>query len=413
MPDTPPPGTTPALTAPERHVAAWHDLRRRRPRTARLLAALWRRPLAVLLPLAVATTAVSVQDLQPHDLRWFVAGGRVITSPDVWQVFTDEGLQMGPLYLALVGLVVRASDALGVPVMGALGAVLAALLVWSTDAVARRWADLSDLAPVPVRWAVGGALVGGGMLSHVSTSGHQEELLLAVLLAAAAAAATRGRAGRVGLLLALGAGIKVWAVLGGPVVLHRRRWRPAVVAALVACLGAAVTYLPFAVWGEVRTFEFSWGIAEGPSLLAQVGALLGLDDWGLRALQAGAAGLAGLLVALRRHGSALAVVITVIAVRLLLDPIPNVYYAAPLVLLGVLWCWTSPARPGTVARTVAVLAVPLTVLHPYLLPRPASTTVEALLCAGILTGVLWREHVAHRTGATTSPARDDARAGVP
>lgn len=373
------------------HPPAWEDLRRRRPRTSRALAALWHRPLVVLLTVALPTTAVSVDDLQPLDLGWFVDASRVITSADVWEVFGDAGLQIGPLYLLVVGGVVRAAELVGLPPVGAVGAALAALLVWSTDAVTRRWAVIGGAPVTPARWAVGGALVGGGMLAQVSTSGHQEELLLALVLAAAAAAVTRGHAGRLGLLLALGAGVKTWAVLGGPLVLYGRQRRTVVVGALVACLGTAVLYLPFVLSGEFRTFEFSWGIAQGSSLLATVGALAGLDDWGLRGLQALAAGVAGVVVALRRHGSALAVVMTVVTVRLLLEPVVLVYYTAPLVLLCVLWCWTSARRPGVAGRALVLLVVPAAVLQPYLLGGTYRMVAEAALCVGLVLVVLLRE----------------------
>ncbi|MBD7916844.1 hypothetical protein H9657_00925 [Cellulomonas sp. Sa3CUA2] len=382
-------------STPTEHVA-WLELAARRPRTAAVLEALWRRPSAVLGAVAAATMAVSVEGLQPSDLSWFVDGARVLTSADTWQVFTDPGLQVGPVHLLLVGALVRGAEAVGAPVMAVLGAVLAVVLVWATDAVTRTWAAIGNVPSLPARWAVGGALVSGGLLTQVSTSGHQEEILLAVVLAAAAAAVTRGQAGRAGALLALGAGLKMWAVLGGPIVLHGRRPRTVVVGALTACALAGATYLPFFWWGEVRTFEFSWGIADGPSMLGAIGALTGLDDWGLRCVQAAGAGIAATLVALRRHGSALAVPLTVVAVRLLLDPVTAVYYLAPFVLLAVLWCWTSAARPGPVGRAAALLAVPVCVVHPYVLGSTAGLVLETALFVGVPCVVLLRERAAAR-----------------
>lgn len=385
---------------------AWDAQRVHHPRIDRALQQAWRRPLAVLLPVAAVVSALGVEDVRPYDLSWFIDGGRVLTSSRALEVFADEGLQMGPLYLLLVGVVARVAELVGLPVMALVGAVVAVVVVWTADVVARRWAALGGASAPAARWSVGGALVVGGILPQVSASGHQEEVLLAVVLAAAAASAATGRLGRVGVLLGVGAGVKAWAVLGGPIVLHGRSWRAAALGALTAVAGASVLYGPFLLFGDVRTFDFSWGIAGGPSALAALGAGLGLDDWGLRCLQAGAAAIAGAFVALRRGGTALAVVVTVVAVRLLLEPIASVYYLAPLVLLTVLWSATSPARPGPVARLVILALVPCTVLHHYLVPTTVSRTIEALTCVAVLGAVLLLERRRVRAAdASPEPAQ--------
>jgi hypothetical protein len=290
--------------------------------------------------------------------------------PDFFDVFADPVLQVGPLFLLLVGLVARAAEAVGLAPAPAVAAVQAALVAWLGVAVAGGFARDHGRDPRVAQWAVGGSLVVGGLLTEGVGSGHPEEVALGLLLALAARAAARGSGVTVGVVIGLATGVKQWGLLGAVVALHGRRLRQVVSAAAACVLVLALCYLPFFAWGHVHTFSFRWESADGSSLLRVLAVHLGLTDWGMRLVQGAAAGAAGTLVALRRRGSPLVVVITVVAVRLLLDPVRLTYYTGPLVAVVLLWVWTAQARPGVVTRIALLAVAPLVVVLPYVVPTP-------------------------------------------
>lgn len=399
--------TGPEAPRPDR--PHWRDevavLARRAPRVARVVRHLRRSPLAVLLPVAVVTSARLVDATRPADTVGFLRAGRTLLTPDGWDVFADPWLQVGPVLLLAMGLWAAVADVVGTSPYLVVGAVHGGIVLWLGDAVTRRWVP-PGRDPTSARWAVGLTLVAGGVMERSFLPGHEEDLVIALLLAAAAAGAASRRPVRVGLLLALGFGLKAWAVLGGGLVLHGRRWSRALVGAGVAAGVVVAMYLPFLVRGDVNTLDYSWGIAHGASLFGELGRLAGLSDWGLRAVQAGVAGIAGAATALRRHGSALAVVVVAVGVRLLLEPHQLWYYPSPFLLLTVLWVWTSPAVRRTGVRVATVLAVPLFLQHYFFVPVGVLQVTEALTYLGTVVAVLVLEHRGRRPDDAGGPGAD-------
>ena len=341
------------------------------PAVDRLVRWAWARPAALLLPLAFVVIGSLGAVIPDGDAGWFREAGRGMLGPNFWNVFIQPGLQIGPLYLLALGGAAAAVDAVGLPVLFTLAALQAVLVTWLGLVTARRFANHTGARALSAQWALGLALVLGGLLAESIGNGHPEEIALGLLLANAALDAGRGRRGSVGLLVGLAAGFKLWGILGIPVVLVGRRQRAVWVRGLLAGAVVLLCYAPFFVWGEVNTFRFTWGMSNAGSTLAQLGSWLGASDWTLRVIQGAAAMLVGCAVAVRRSGSGLTIVICVIAARLLLDPLMMSYYPGPLVVLVLLWVWTNPGTCASWWRFAVLAAVPVVVLVPYLIPLQA------------------------------------------
>ncbi|MBO9556543.1 MAG: hypothetical protein J7523_18370 [Cellulomonas sp.] len=373
------------------------------PGLVRLVRAVSLRPAPVLALLAAVSAALVTATVRPSDAWLFVRAASAMLGPDFFDVFADPVLQVGPLFLVGVGLVARAAEMVGLPPAPVVAGVQAGLVAWLGVAVAAAFARDGGRDPRPAQWAVGGALVVGGLLTEGVGSGHPEEIALGLLLAVAARAAARGSGVRLGLVIGLATGVKAWGLLGAPLALHGRRVRQVLLAAGACVLTVALCYFPFFVWGHVATFSFRWDSADGSSLLRVAAGQLGMSDWGMRVVQGAAAAGAGALVARRRRGSPLVVVVTVVAVRLLLDPVRLTYYTGPLVAAVVLWAWTAQARPGVVTRIVLLAAVPLVVVLPYVLPTPVVDGAASVLYVVVPLAVVAAERRAPAPSASGSP----------
>jgi hypothetical protein len=330
-----------------------------RPGLHRALVAAWRRPAALFVPLGVLLGGL-VAGVVSGDAEWFREAGSAMWGPGIWDTFAAPGLQIGPVYLLALGAVDRLASAVGLSGLWTITLLQAGGITWFALWTARRLARRIGVPELPVQWALGAVLVPSGYLAESVGAGHAEEVLLGLLLVNVAIDVGRGRWRVAGVLLGAAVGVKQWAVLGAGVLVHGRDLRGVVKAALVAAAVIALTYGPFFVWGDVRTFEFDW------STLVVVSPLAGLSGWTLRLVQGGLAGLAGVVVAWRGRSSVLVPVAVAIAVRLLVDPLRLPYYNAPLVLLALLWLWTSAAP--ALRRRAALLSVlaPLGVLVPHM-----------------------------------------------
>ncbi|GEA88800.1 glycosyltransferase 87 family protein [Cellulomonas cellasea] len=390
----PGPETSSSPTWLERETARLHT---DSPRLAAGLQHLAERPALVLLPLAVVILGTLGAVVPGGDAEWFRIAGLSMLGPRLLDVFGAPGLQIGPLYLLSLGAATAATDWLPEPSMRfVLAAGQGALVLAYALAVTRRAASATGARALPAQWAVGLALVLGGLLAESVGNGHPEEILLGLLLAHAALEAARARPRTVGVLLALAVAVKIWGVLGAPVALVGRRPRTVVVAGAVGGLLAALVYGPFFLWGDVQTFSFSWGIPQETVLARVVGPEA--SDWGLRVAQAGVAVATGAAVALRRAGSPLTVVLAVIGTRLLLDPLFLTYYAGPFLVVALLWAWTSNARPGPALRAACWSLVPTTVLVPYLLDRTVSLVTLRLVVVVVAVVALILDRRATRPG---------------
>lgn len=316
---------------------------------------------------ALVSAAVMVGVDDAYDTQEFGAAGASMWGPHVLDVYADPWLQIGPLYLLLVGALYRVAGAVHLDGELLTSMVLGGALAWATVRTAGRVARTHARDALVAQWVVGGVVVGGGFLVAAVDWGHFEEVLITVLLLEGALLAPR-RPVLAGALLGLAAGLKQWAPTAAPGVVLRGRGLHR--ALLVASVGAAVTvasYGPFLLWGDVRTFEFQWPI-KANTLFARAGEVTGLDDWHLRVIQAAVVLVAGTVVAwlTRRRGNLAVPLIVAVAVRILLDPLRVPYYDGALVVLVLVWLWCTdaPVRRRTAAFVTACL--PLVMLYPRL-----------------------------------------------
>jgi len=365
------------------------DFVARHPAAARRLRWLMARPAVVLLPWAGLVAGLLGADNPGGDASWFREAGLSMLGPEVLDVFAAPGVQMGPVYLLFIGVLTTAVDAVGLPVLFTVAAVQAIGIAWFALFTTRRWAVELGAAPLRAQWGVVAPMAFGGLLAESIGNGHPEEIFLGLLFANIALMAQRGAGARVGALVGLATGIKLWGLLAAPVLLVGRAPRTIMWRVVAALAVALAFYLPFFLFGEVNTFSFRWGNTSTPlSMLAHE---WGLSDWGMRLIQGGAVAVVGSAVAWRRRGSGLAVVLTIIAVRLVLDPLLMTYYPGPFIAVALIWLWTWPTGVRQVWQVLASLAVPLTIVLPYLTHGPARAWTTQAAYLAVTIAVLWRE----------------------
>jgi hypothetical protein len=339
-----------------------------RPRLHSMLRATWQRPVPVVIVLSILAEGALGAVIPEGDAEWFRLAGTGMIGPGFLDVFADRGLQIGPLYLAALGLATRFLELLHLPVLFTLAAAQAAGVAWFAMWTARRTARAVGAPLLPVQWALGLTLALGGLLAEGIGNGHPEEILLGLLLANAALSTRTGAYAVAGLVIGLATGVKQWGILGAGVLVHGRRWRGTVIGSFVTLAVVLACYLPFALGGHMNTFDIAWGIRQN-SLLAVVAGWAGSSDWALRIVQGAVSGLVGTAIAWRRHGSPLVAIIGVISTRLLLDPLRLTYYSGPLVAVGMLWMWTSDIPVLRRWRLPITLCTPAVVLAPYLVDK--------------------------------------------
>lgn len=351
---------------------SWASAQVQRPRTTQLLGALAARPKACVIVLAALTGAVVQPLVQSGDALYFLQAGQQLVGPHAGEVFADSSLQVGPAYLVLLGVLAGAAHALHLSAWVVIGAVQSALLVWALlVALPRRAGTVAQLT-------VGVVVVAGGPLYEVLLNGHPEELGTGLLLLLALGESRRAAVVLPSTLVATASTTKLWGVLGfvcllatasrGPADLRRVAQRLVLAGSLVA-----TAYLPFFLWGTVRTFDFVW-LTDRDSVLGAVTGFGGGFGLHLRALQLGSAALVGTVLLLRGAADS-AVVVGAVSVRLALDPFHQVYYVTDLEVLVLLWAWCGGA--GQRVRGATTVLVPVATVLPYVASPHAFAWGEA------------------------------------
>jgi hypothetical protein len=282
-----------------------------------------------------AAVALFVHPGDTGDLAFFVHTSERLFSGDWLNVFADPNVQVGPLQLLLF----RLGDLAG----------LLALFV-QVGVAALFWVAAGRLLTgrdPRVRFAVCLVAVAIGLTYGAYQDGHPAQVVVPLLWVLAACDAREGRVVRAGVLVGLSAGFETWGVLGAVVfVLAPQIRKGAVGLATQACVSATL-FLPFVVAGEFRMSDYRWRV-NGDTLLSLV-VEPGIDfTWSMRLMQALAALAAGAGVALVLRRSIHAVwlaPLTVVAVRLVLDPVRYPWYWLPvqtLALFGAAALLTSP-----------------------------------------------------------------------
>jgi len=284
------------------------------------------------------------------DSPLFVAAGRTLLSSHWRDAFADASIQAGPLQLALFGSVGRSLDALSI-VVGVGVVLLVVAAARSAGVTSPRLLGLAGLAALLT-----------GLTVNAFEAGHPADAVLPLVWVIAAADARRGCVVRAAVLVALGAGLETWSILGLAVLVLAPRRRDAVRGILVGGCLAAALFLPFVLGGRFEMLSYTWDVSRS-SLLALVVAPGTHVGWALRLAQGAAALGAGLAVVWLARKSVHVVWLVPLAIvlaRLALDPLDNGYYFVGVVgpaLVGLaafvsaapsagLRRWSSPQSPS-------------------------------------------------------------------
>ena len=165
------------------------------------------------------------------------------------------------------------------------------------------------------------------VLPRSLSSGHPAEIAIPLSWIVAACLACDRRFALCGVVVALSAGWEVWGVLGAPVIFLAANPRliRAAVGGLVTLL---VIYGPFVAAGNFHMFEFHWTISS-QTLVHELWPQMTEFPWILRLAQAALALGTGVAVAIfvrRTPYGVWLVPMSIVAVRLLCDPLLYGYY---------------------------------------------------------------------------------------
>lgn len=373
----------------------------RRARTLRWVAA---RPAVVLLPPAAIGPGLLGAAIPDGDAGWFREAGLSMLGPGFLDVFSSPGLQIGPLYLLLVGVLAWVCQAVGLPVLFTVAAVQSTGLAAYALHLAGRWARELGRDALRARWGVVAPLVLLGPLAECIGNGHPEEVLLGLLLAHLLLLVRHGRATGAGVVIGLATGLKLWGALAGALVLLARRWRVLVVAGAWAVVLAAVAYLPFVLGGEVATFSFRWGTRLEPfGLSVDLGAFAA--GWGFRVVQAALVVAASALVAWRWPGTGVGAALALVTVRIVSDPLLQMYYALPALVLALLWVWTAPGARSAAWRVWSGPVVLVASIGPYLVLDTVRLAVTHVALVVLTVAVVRADAAQARCAGETDTAR--------
>lgn len=337
--------------------------------------------LPVLVAMAMVSTATSAP--QPIDYGLFGPAGAEMLTGHWSRIFGDPLIQAGPLELLpwgvlhLLGVSGQVGWTVATTCCSMLTAFLTALVLRPTPAADLRSSVLaaggtlvlSFAGPVAVSWNVG----------------HPSEVLVPLLWVVAGRLALRNRPMLAAGLVAASAGFEVWGLLGAPVVLLAADLR-LVRSAAVGVAVLAVMWVPFVLAGPFHMFSFAWGVSDR-SLIHLLQPSATRAPWSYRLVQGLLALGGGSAVALLLRGRAWgpwAVVVAVVAGRLVLDPVLAAYYWDP-VLVGLMGALVLAVhRRALVPSLVVAVCLALAGLPSAPVISAAVTVAIALVASAVL-----------------------------
>jgi len=254
------------------------------------------------------------------DVWSFANAGSTLLSSSWLHAFHVPAIQAGPLELALTyaaktvgGGHTGFAVVLDVTSMAVVTAAAASLLEWRALGLAV--------------FAAGACVL---QLPEEGYRGHPGDLMIGVLWLLAGREARRGRNALAGGMVGLSACFEVWGVLGVAVLCLAPTLRRAARGVVIAAALPIACFLPFALGGYFRMFQFSWPILRGPALL-----LVGSGHeftWWMRVAEGAAVVVAAGSTArlLRRLPESMWIVPAVaVLTRIALDPMTYGYYFDP------------------------------------------------------------------------------------
>ena len=302
---------------------------------ARLIALRW----WLLGALAIGRAVLDgTAQISPVDYLLFEDAGRILLSGHWAEAFSNSFIQTGVLQLALHGVQSLLADATGVEskvwfsLTAQVGVTALALVV-----TRRVVTYVRGHCPGWLELLVGAVILIGGTSWVAFISGHPSDAVVALLWVAAAVDAREDRVGRAGLWLALAAGFKQWGVLGVPALLLAPRLNRSIRGFGAQIAGTALLYGPFFLFGDVKTFDREWTVANMslPRLFLEENSPF---PWWMRVVQGVFVLLVGTIAAraTRTRPAAVWIVpLALILARLLSEPFGNYYHWIAFDLIAI------------------------------------------------------------------------------
>ncbi|MFN2525549.1 MAG: hypothetical protein ABR505_04705 [Actinomycetota bacterium] len=321
----------------------------RHPKVASIYRAVVQRAILVIALLAVVRGLWDGVDIPLFDFDRFLRAGDRMLSSD-WQLtYSEPRLQAGPLLLLLYGVSLRLADLVGLAAQFSLSVIVQVLVAVGVVLCVRALrADRGAAAAPGIEFFAGLAAVLGGLTWEAYASAHPSEALIPLLWLPAALLARRGRTTTAALLIGLSATLKLWGILGLPVLLLAPNLLQAGWAIALAGVVAIVPYAPFLLFGETATFGYAWGIQPDSPLGLFFREREGFT-WAMRIGQSAMVLAGGGVFAWRRRSawtSIWAAPLVLLAIRFLTEPLDYHYYwLAPGILVLVAACAHLDPRP--------------------------------------------------------------------
>ncbi|GAA3631277.1 hypothetical protein GCM10022223_56640 [Kineosporia mesophila] len=309
--------------------------------------------------------------IQPVDMMHFSRAGGWILQGRLGEIYSTSWMQAGPFELLASWALypfdrqhttsyVRTGLAGQYPLRLIGGALIVAAVMFLVRYL-RRLHDLPDSAPMELAAGLTAVLI--AVPYQFWMGGHLAQFGIPLMWVAGTSLAVRGRSTAAGLVIGLSAGWEPWGVLLAGALLTERDPRRLVQACTAFTAGALLPYLPFLATGRFEMFHLLWAVRK-PTLIGLLFPHMTTFSWELRLFQGIAAGLAGVVVALalgRRRDVIWIAPLTVVVVRLLLDPLILSYYWGPFLFavvigVGLLHPHCSPTR-AVLASALAGVAL--------------------------------------------------------
>ena len=285
------------------------------------------------LVVAVGTAALTV-GADTGDLPFFVHAADDLFTRDWAQAYANPDLQIGPVQLALLAVADAVARALSISTFTLLAFAVPLGVTALFLFVLRRL--LPERQPLLLLTA-GVVFAALGLPAAAYMDGHLAQAVVPLLWILAGLKARDGEVAAAGALVGLSAGFELWGMLGVIVLLLAPRLRGAAAGAVVQVAVVAALFLPFALAGELRMFDYHW-VVTGDTLLSLL-VEPGTDfTWWMRLAQGGTALAVGAALTwpLRRTLHAVWLgPLAVVAVRLALDPVRYSWYWLALETLAV------------------------------------------------------------------------------
>jgi hypothetical protein len=299
-----------------------------------------------LIPLAlIAYAEGSRSQFAFFDTHLFNVVGKQLFSRRVLDVYSDVQVQVGPLHLLVNALVDRFARLVGLSSVGTLSVVVQLFYV-----VALVWTLRSFGLPRAASLMVAVVAVALTLPWTTFVTGHFAEGLIPYLWIWGARSAKDGKGTRAALVLASGGGLKLWGVLGFPLLLLlpdlRSRLRSYVLAGVIF----VSFYLPFLVFGDFRMFSMTWPAYQSDQILSFWVTDGDRVTWALRVVQGllvGAVGAGAVIIGRRSPSAIWAAPLAMVSIRVITDPVGYWYYSLPaqtIALVGIAVLLTKATR---------------------------------------------------------------------